>query len=524
MAGRRTSALVVTSDDPASPTKQPLFITGTNPKGMFNPASIDFGNTRVTKPNKMTFNIVNGGDGPMNVLSMDLLGNDPAQFTFQPPAPFVVAPMTMTPVQVTFTPNKVKMFSASIKVTTDDPNFAMGTLPLTGNGTSPILRVMPVSLDFGTVIVGQCAPAKSFMVCNDGNDTMKVTAFQIGGPGQQAFNGNPKLPMPTFNIAPGACNTYNIEYCPTDNTGDSATVIINTDDPNTGDAQVMLSGFGAMAQLATMPMDGETQDFGIVVEGLPKSNALVITNTGQAPLVINSIKAITMDANMMPIPSPVFSVDFTGPFPLTIPPQGKGNPKVAMKIIFAPIDEKPATATLVITPDPKTNLMPVNIPLMGTGKKAAIQCITAGALNDIDFGQVMVGTTSPVTSKTVVTIFNGDSAAQIVNVTSDKPEFMAEKAMISVPAMPVKAQFNVVFTPDLVQKFNGTIKVSLPGSTAALCSIPVTGEGVTGGTDMGPPVVTSRGGCSVGARSPAGAAGVLLVLLVGLVGRRRRRR
>ena len=500
-AGARTANVQINSDDPKFPMKLvPVSGTGTTPMAAVMPPMIAFGPVKVAGSASQSISIINKGTGPVKVTTLNVTGANAADFTLSLGAPFTVAPMSTSVVQVTFKPKSVIAETATVNVATDDPNLPMFQVPLSGSGTSPKFVLDPMSIDFGGLPVGIPSAMMPFTITNNGNQAMSINLFQLAGAGAKQFTVTPPLKTPQ-SLAVGGTLTFQVSYKPVDGSSDDARVNIAVDDPATPSGTVTLHGFGQQPTLDVTPMDADTIDFGSITVGNTMVKKVQIQNLGDAPLNISGLKLGGMTTP--------FSLDQQAPLVI------KSMGVQVVNVTFAPKMAAVSMAQLEIDSSDPNIQLPVTINLMGTGISPMIN---ASPVN-IDFGSTtVIGMTSAAQT---VTIRNGSTKPQTLGmVTSDDPHFVVDLSTFqaTVPGGGSTA-VNVTFTPDSDLMAAGRIQVYLPGQTMPVATVLVSGTG------LAVPVAPPSRGCAVGGGSPSSGAGGLLLAaaVLGLVARRRRR-
>src|SRR5262249_22241943 len=153
-----SAQVVIANDDPNALMKTlPLSGVGTEGMASVSPNKLDFGQVKITTIGGTNFTITNMGTGPVAVKTLTISGKDAALFSSPKMAPFTVAPMGTSVVQVSFKPVAIGMFSATLNLTTDDQNLPAVAIPMTGAGVSPVFTVNPATVEFGSISIGTSA-------------------------------------------------------------------------------------------------------------------------------------------------------------------------------------------------------------------------------------------------------------------------------------------------------------------------------------------------------------------------------
>ena len=146
---------------------------------------------------------------------------------------------------------------------------ATATTSVTVHGP-PGSSVTPASLDFGLVQVGSTA-SQSLQVANTGTGNLVVASVAANDPSLEVTPTN-------FTVAPGAAQTVTVTYAPGGPGTLSATITLNTNDPNT--------------PVVTIPASGEAPTIGVnpaaidetLHAGLTRTLTLTLTNHGASDL------------------------------------------------------------------------------------------------------------------------------------------------------------------------------------------------------------------------------------------------
>jgi hypothetical protein len=164
-----------------------------------------------------------------------------------------------------------------VQVTADGINFASG---LSGTGSSlPLLQVSPPAFDFGTVLVGNTSPDKTFSITNPAAVPTSLTPVAVNAPYQLV-----STTCTSALAAASSCNAV-VRFTPVVH-GSAPGFLVATS--SAGSSSASLSGFGSRqpaASLATTPIE-----FGSMIVGsAPVQQTIALTNTGNAILGINSV-------------------------------------------------------------------------------------------------------------------------------------------------------------------------------------------------------------------------------------------
>lgn len=153
------------------------------------------------------------------------------------------------------------------------------------------LGASPMTLDFGTVLVGQSS-TEIVELENSGNDTCQVLELAVTG---SEFALNAAAPKATFSVAPGESVSVPVDYTPIEEGDDDGTLDVTSDDPENPEIEVSLIGKGfiipsQVADLAITKTDspdpvkiGSYLQYTITVENQGPDSATGIIMTDKLP-------------------------------------------------------------------------------------------------------------------------------------------------------------------------------------------------------------------------------------------------
>jgi hypothetical protein len=142
------------------------------------------------------------------------------------------------------------------------------------------IRLSAVSLNFGSLQVGQKSAPQTVTMTNFGKSAISVTAIGVGV-GFAESNNCPK------SLAPGGQCAINVTFAPVGPLVYNGDLVIVDSDP-TSPQQVTLTGTGI--GVAQITLSAYTVMFGSEIFGVTSTaQNLTLTNTGSIPYVINSI-------------------------------------------------------------------------------------------------------------------------------------------------------------------------------------------------------------------------------------------
>jgi hypothetical protein len=146
---------------------------------------------------------------------------------------------------VRFKPTAFGVKTATLVIPSNDSDENPVNVSLRGDTgtTAPEITVSPISLDFGSVVVGVNSAAQTIIVKNDGTAALKTTTIKFSGANANQFN-KPTDRCSKKTLAPGASCTVLVRFKPTSVGVKTATLIIPSNDPDENPVNVDLSGTG----------------------------------------------------------------------------------------------------------------------------------------------------------------------------------------------------------------------------------------------------------------------------------------
>ncbi|BDC48680.1 hypothetical protein F183_A09960 [Bryobacterales bacterium F-183] len=309
---------------------------GTSPRLQVDPVSLNFGTVVINESRTQTLSIRNGGTAPLTVTSIT---SDSPRFTVEATFPLTVVPGGTQQVIVRYTPagSGGTTQTGTLTVTSNDSVTGPVTIGLTGQGSLvelPKVRIdaTPAALEFGDVNSGQTKDL-SLTIRNSGTDPLVVTGITISNPRfQLVFASFP------LTVAPAGLTSLQVRFLPTAPGVQTGTLLIASNDSDNRTASIALRGNGVgSASSPKIVVSAANFEFGTVQVGESGERTFSITNTGTAPLIIQSLN----------IDNPNYTVGPAAPF--TLAPGAIAD----MAVLFVPKVPQSAPASLrIISNDP----------------------------------------------------------------------------------------------------------------------------------------------------------------------------
>ncbi|MBK5291362.1 MAG: choice-of-anchor D domain-containing protein [Acidobacteriia bacterium] len=287
-AGLVQSRLRLESNGTGSPVEVLLEGKGVSrpePDAAFTPAVIDFGFVAVGQTSEALLQVRNLGPGELKLESSSF---SDAQFTLVAPAfPVPIAAGGQQPLTVRFRPATGGTKTASLLLSTNDPDRLSLSVPLRGEATTPqssVVQLSAAALDFGTVNIGQSKDL-TLLVTNGGNVALQASGLNVSN---VVFQAGPSL----FTVAPGAQMAVTVRFLSANGGAQAGIFSMTTNDPERRLVQIPVSGV-AVAPVGLPAMDVNPASLLFVAATLGQSRELTLTvrNSGAALLRVESVSS-----------------------------------------------------------------------------------------------------------------------------------------------------------------------------------------------------------------------------------------
>src|SRR5208337_4617613 len=455
-AGAVTGTLTVQGDGGSSPVVVNLSATGVTPAPQLSLSSnaVNFGSVSVGSTGSSSLTISNLGTANLTISLLTLSGADFGISGITTPA--TISAGQNTPVTLTFAPTLAGTVSGSLTITSNDPTTPTAVVSLTGTGSSTAvgqLSANPASVNFGSVSTGSSA-SQLITLTNTGNAAATISSITASGTGFSLTG----VSTPA-TVAPSQTLSFTAQFVPTA-VGNATGTVTVTSNASGSPLTVNLSGAGVQAGLSVTP---STYNFGSVVDGQTKTQALTLTNTGTATLTISSVTASGTG----------YSVSG-----LTTPATVAAGQSTTMTAQFSPTTAGSLPGTVSISSNAPGS--PATVSLTGTGVAAAITMTPSPS--SVAFGNVTVGSSG---SQSVSITNTGNSSVTISQVTVNAKDVSVSGITTPVTLTPSQAtSMTVKFSPTSSENVSGNVTVSDTQGASAV--IPVTGTGVQAALSITP--------------------------------------
>ncbi len=407
----------------------------------------------------VTITIGNRGTEVLNI--PDISSSDPFQFSLDetgrlfslPPGDTQVTTFTLT-----FNPEAPPdSKSANVTISSDDPDTGLFSFTVTGfasptpvsditvkKGPTEILQGT-LGHDFDPVEIGASSTPVTFTIENSGDADLIVTGISSSSTEFTINN------APTFDviISPDGTETFSIIFSPSGIGITTATISINSNDPDSDPFTFTVEGEAAIPDIhvqqgATNIPDGSTFSFGSVLLGSSSNVQFSVQNSGTGVLTVDSIYTSSTDFTLYSSPS----------MPFTVAPGSNQN----FTIEFAPSTSGNITATITIeSDDPDSFENPYNFTVTGYGETPVPEINVKQDLTNLPngsgiyiFGHVQEGDSSIQT----FTIENNGTAPLIISGIL-KTEGDTDQFIIDYSIPPIAPGDSDIFTITFAPTYSG---------------------------------------------------------------------
>ncbi len=464
-SGTKSATLVIPSNDPDESTVS-VSLTGAGLASDIDvsPTSINYGGVQVGSSSNSTILIRNLGNANLLLGSLSFTGTNAGEFSIAVSPSSTITPGSSTNTTVRFSPSSVGTKSATLVMPSNDPDESTVSVSLTGVGLTPDIDVSPTSIDYGLVLVGGSAD-DTLNIKNLGNANLVLGTLSFTGTDADEFF---IALSPSSTITPGNSTNAVVRFSPGSVGAKSATLLISSNDPDEITIATPLTGVGG--ELQNIGVLTDTIDFGDVSTITSFADReLVISNTGDLPLVINTLTITGTDAAAYTL---LDTLDG-----LILPAQVGVD---TVRIRFEPPDAGSFTATLnIFSNDPDTPIKGVN--LLGVGVEPDIDVTPS----TFDFGPVEVDSFK-VDTLTVSNVGTDTLKIDPSGVFTETPcldAFLLGSGVIPPGRL---TQIVVQFFPDSVAVFSDTVTV-ISNDPDGDFRVPLTGTGVVPLVELTPP-------------------------------------
>ena len=312
-----------------------------------------------------------------------------------------------------------------------------------GPNAAPAVSLSPVSLQYASQPIGATSQPQTVLLRNMGSSPLSISSVTTAGDFAETDN------CGTSVLAADSC-IFSVTFTPTASGSRSGTIVIQDDAAGSPHVIGLVgSAPGATATLTPAGLVFPPQQVGTS----SAAQAVTLTNTGNAPLQINSIQS-TGDYAQTSTCSAILA----------------SNSSCMISVIFTPTASGTRNGTLTINDNAWGSSQSVNLTGTGSVASAPVATVTPASLV---FSAQSLGTSSP---SQAVTLANTGSATLNVNglqMIGDYAESNNCPASLSAGSTCV---INMTFTPTQTGTRNGTLTIS-DSATGSPQTVGLTGTG-----------------------------------------------
>ena len=273
--GAKTAILEITSDDPDTSTVE-VTLAGTGVQGQMavSPGTVNFPDTVPGNDSPVTITVSNGGTADLTY-SVAISGVDASYFTTTGSAsPATIVPTGSDSFSVTFSPFAVGARSASLDISSSDPDNPTVSISLSGTGVKPDVLVSSTApIDFGDVPVGSDSLPATITISNGNTPYTSSLTVDLSLTGADAGQFYVTGVAGATVLNPGQSVIISIYYAPSAEGVAAATLNILSDDQETPFITIDLAGTGTV----TPSTDDDTES--------AEEGCFIASVTGDSPLV-----------------------------------------------------------------------------------------------------------------------------------------------------------------------------------------------------------------------------------------------
>ncbi len=473
--GDFTCDVLITSDDPDTHVYR-LGVLGTGLAGdiSFNPASphtfsdLDLGSTE-----SQDITINNVGNAALDVTGISKpAGTECDQFNITTdPTPVNIVALGQATLTVQFAPTVYGLSECTLTVTSSDPG-GPATYLLRGTGRAPDISLSETTYTFPDHIIGVTTPAntRDVTINNVGSGPLDLISITESGTGCGNFSLTDD-PSPT-SINAGALDTFTVQFLPTVSGNHSCDYTITSNDPDEPTVTWTASGH-ALDPAAMTVTPGTAMNLGSVLVGSSGNDTFTISNaTG------------THRANLVG----TVSRSGTNPGQFTVAPTSfniSPGSSVTVTVTFSPTSMGVKNAQIDVNNTTDPSNPSDSFAVSGTGIDRIITLTEPSG--GINFGNVLVGTSSAGETITIQNDGNSDLTISAVEIIGTNPlDFQITAGQVSQPgnagddftvAGAATESWTVSCLPTAVGNRNGTFRITSNGTNQTSTTVALSCHG-----------------------------------------------
>jgi subtilisin family serine protease len=438
----------------ANPISVSLQGVGTAPVATLSASSLTFAPQIIgTASAAQTITLTNTGSATLSISSLSLSGTGASDFSQTSNCGSSLTASASCTINVIFTPVVRGAITASLSLGSNSipPPPAVS---LSGTGQSLQGSVEPLSLSFGSQVLGTTSATQSVTLSNSSDATLSITGITTSGDFAQTNNCASSLPA-------GSSCTIAVTFTPTAGGTRNGSLAFTTNSQGPV-GPVSLTGFGTLPAPVFSPTS--VAFLGQPIGVMSVSQSATLTNSGTAAISITGVSV---------------SGDFS---------QGNncgaslaGNASCTFNVTFTPTARGPRTGTISVTGNFTGS--PLSLTLSGTG----LATLATASPVSLTFSTTPIGSTSA--AQTVTLTNSGDLPITISGATINSDYAQTNNCGSSLD-VGVSCTFNVTFTPTVQGSDNGSLTINGNFGGPVVVALNGTGQGQGAAATLTPAFLT----------------------------------
>jgi hypothetical protein len=217
-------------------------VTNEDPNIVVIPREIDFDHVIAGSEKELEVIIANTGGGELDILSISLESNNDLELNDNG-VEWIVG-YDQESIYLKYSPQTFQYDNSNLVILSNDPDESEIIVPIQGIGDAPVISISPSEKHFDDIQIG-CKEEDSFDISNIGNLNLKINDIYMLSSVPNNFlldlemqnNGNL-----SWDIQPGDKKEISVHYTPEDVIQDGAVININSNDPETPDKEIDITG------------------------------------------------------------------------------------------------------------------------------------------------------------------------------------------------------------------------------------------------------------------------------------------
>lgn len=385
------------------------------------PPLLDFGEVGIGETATLQARLTNGGDEPIEVLSVALSGSPDLSSVVGRALPATVQPDDALGINVELLPTSAAEVSGELVVETG-PVREQVRAAITGQGVGPLFEVEPEVLSFGV----ERQPGeyrRVLLLLNAGSSDVRVTGVTVSGDPAFALDALPGLPV---RLGSGESLLVPVLFRPTTIAEYRGTVTVSSDDATMPSVDVPITG-ALSDRYCELMVAPDRVSFGLLPPGFARSRGATVQNVGSdtCNLVDGGFRAPTDPAMR----------ETTNPWPVSL----AAGDQLPLSFEYAPVIEAESKVTFVMhTDDPVFPDRTIGVFGTSVGNLDVF-----AEPNAVDFGTMRLNCAQIQRSVSLINAGTVDVEISNVTVTSSTSELTLNTPVATPKALPAGATMRV---------------------------------------------------------------------------------